>query len=156
MTPTPPLPPASPYMSVVSPRSRRYRTMMTVLLSVIMVMSVYGGFRVMPAVHQAVGKSDVPELTRLAHAQPGPNVTTVQIAHAQRTLRARAVVVYLALAYWGVCSLLMVGVLFLAWLDFRETTRNFALQAQALRQETVAILQQDALRRKENGDEEDG
>ena len=106
-----------------------------------------------------MGRSEVPELTRIAApcaAWPGC-LTAAQIAHAKRTLRARRLVVYLAMAYWGVCSLLMVGVLFLAWLDFRETTRNFALQAQALREETVATLQQDAQRRKEpDEDEEDG
>lgn len=149
-------PPTSPYMSIVSPLSRRYRTLMTILLAIIMVMSVYGGFTVMPRVHQAVGKSDTPELTRIAKGQPGPGLTTKQIVRAQRTLQARKVVIYLALAYWGVCCLVMVLVLFLAWLDFRETTRNFALEARALREETVTTLQQAALRRKEQGDEEDG
>ncbi|MCW3095512.1 MAG: hypothetical protein JWL77_1130 [Chthonomonadaceae bacterium] len=152
---TPP-PPTSPYMTVVSPLSRRYRTLMTILLAIIMVMSVYGGFTVMPRVHQTVGKPDTQELTRIAASQPGPDLTPKQIAHAQRTLKARQVVVYLALAYWGVCSLLMVLILLLAWLDFRETTRNFALQSQALRQETLVTLQQDALRRKEQEDAEDG
>ena len=149
-------PPISPYMSVVSARSRRYRTIMTFLLATIMVMSVYGGFTVMPRVHAAVGRPDTPELARIAAAQPGPNLTPAQIAHAKVTLRARRLVVSLALAYWGVCCLIMVGILFLAWLDFRETTRNFALQSQALRQETIVTLQKDAHRRQEQGDEEDG
>jgi len=149
--------PDSPYMSVITPRSRRYRTIMTVLLAIILLMSVYGGFRVMPAVRRAVGMSDMAELRRVAHAQPGPDLTQKQISEANRTLKQRSVVVYLAMAYWGVCSLIMVGILFLAWLDFRETTRAFSLQAQALRQETVTTLQQDALRRKtqEDEDEED-
>jgi len=148
-------PPVSPYMSVITPRSRRYRTIMTVLLALIMVMSVYGGFRVMPAVRGAVGMSDMAELRRIAHAQPGPDLTQKQISEANRTLKKRSVVVYLAMAYWGVCSLVMVGILFLAWLDFRETTRAFSQQAQALRQETVATLQQDAQRRRADEDEED-
>ena len=155
MTPQPP-PPASPYMTVVSARSRRYRTIVSVLLIVIMIMSVYGGFAVMPRVHEAVGRQDMQELTRIAKSQPGADLTAKQIARAKRTLQARSVVVSLALAYWGVCSLLMVCILFLAWLDFRETTRNFALQSQALRQETVVTLQQDALRRKAQEEKEDG
>lgn len=141
-------PPISPYMTVVSPRSRRYRTLVSILLIVIMIMSVYGGFGIMPQVRQAVGKPDTPQLTRMAASQPGPDLTLKQIAHAKRTLQARRVVVSLALAYWGVCSLLMLMVLFLAWLDFRETARNFALQARALRQETVVTLEQDALRKR--------
>jgi len=143
-------------MTVVSARSRRYRTIVSVLLIVIMIMSVYGGFAVMPRVHEAVGRPDMQELTRIAKSQPGADLTAKQIARAKRTLQARSVVVSLALAYWGVCSLLMVCILFLAWLDFRETTRNFALQSQALRQETVVTLQQDALRRKAQEEKEDG
>ena len=149
-------PPITPYNSVVSPRSRRLRTLVSIVLVVIMFMSVYGGFTVMPQVRQAVGKRDTPELNRLAKSQPGPTLTLKQIAHAKHTLRARQVVVSLAMAYWGVLSLLLVLVLFLAWLDFRETTRNFALQAQALRQETVVTLQRDAERKRLEGEEEDG
>lgn len=149
-------PPVSPYMTIVSARSRRYRTIVSVLLAVIMVMSVYGGFIVMPRVRQAVGRQDMPQLARIAASQPGADLTSKQIAHAKRTLQARKVVVALALAYWGVCSLLMVLVLLIAWLDFRETARNFALQSSALRQETVVTLQQDALRNKEREDQEDG
>lgn len=150
-------PPVSPYTNIITPRSRRYRTIMTVLLVFLLAMSVYGGFKVMPAVHQAVGKSDMRELRLIAEAQPSPGLTSEQILKAKRTLKKRSVVVYLAMAYWGVCSLMMVGILFLAWLDFRETTRSFSLQAQALRQETVTTLQQDSLRRQtgEDEDEED-
>ncbi|MCW3055496.1 MAG: hypothetical protein JWN14_4666 [Chthonomonadales bacterium] len=148
-------PPVSPYMNVITPRSRRYRTIMTVLLVFLLTMSVYGGFKVMPAVHEAVGKSDMRELRLIAESKPSPSLTPAQILHAQRTLKRRSVVVYMAMAYWGVCSLMMVGILFLAWLDFRETTRVFSQQAQALRQETVSTLQQDALRRKTDEDEED-
>jgi hypothetical protein len=153
-------PPTTPYTTVVSARSRRYRTIMTIVLVTILVMSVFGGITIMPQVHQAVGRPDTPELTRIAASQPGPTLTRPQIAHAKRTLQARRVVVSLALAYWGVCSLLLVLVLFLAWLDFRETTRNFALQARTLRQETVASLQEDTRRGRqdedEDEDEEDG
>jgi disulfide bond formation protein DsbB len=149
-------PPITPYNSVVSPRSRRLRTVVSIVLVVIMFMSVYGGFTVMPQVRQAVGRPDTLELTRLAKSQPGPTLTLKQIAHAKRTLRARQVVVSLAMAYWGILSLLLLLVLFLAWLDFRETTRNFALQAQALRQETVVTLQQDSERKRLEGEEEDG
>jgi hypothetical protein len=150
-------PPTSPYITIVSPRSRRYRTLVMVLLAIIMVMSVYGGFTVMPRVHQAVGRPDTPQLARIAASQPGPDLTPKQITHAKRTLQARKVVVALALAFWGVCSLLMVLVLLLAWLDFRETARNFALESRALRQDTVVALQeQAALRHKEEEDEENG
>jgi len=148
-------PPVSPYTNIITPRSRRYRTIMTVLLVFLLAMTVYGGFKVMPAVKQAIGKSDMRQLRLTAESQPSPGLTAEQILHAQRTLRRRSVVVYMAMAYWGVCSLMMVGILFLAWLDFRETTRAFSQQAQALRQETVATLQQDALRRKTDEDEED-
>ncbi len=149
-------PPITPYTNVLSPRSRRYRTIVTILLVTFLIMGVYGRFNLMPHVNQTVNRPDTPELTRIAASQPGPRWTSTQIAHAKRTLRARRVLVSLALAYWGLCSLMLVAIIFLAWLDFRETTRNFALQSQALRQETVVTLQQDALRRKELGDEEDG
>lgn len=149
-------PPISPYMTVVSPRSRRYRSLVTILLIAIVGMSIYGWATVMPGVREAVGRPDTPELTRMAKAQPGPEATPKQIAHAKRTLKARGVVVALALAYWGVCSLLLLGVLFIAWLDFRETARSFALESRALRQETIVTLQQDALRNREQGDAEDG
>ena len=148
-------PPVSPYMNIITPRSRRFRTIVVILLAVIILMSIFGFYRVMPAVHRSVGRSDTLELRRMADAQPGQDLTMQQIAHAKRTLKARTVVIYMAMAYWGVCSLLMVAVLFLAWLDFRETTRSFALQARALRQETVATLQQAALKRKTDEDEED-
>ena len=149
-------PPVTPYTVVVSVRSRRYRTIMTFLLATIMLMSVYGGFTVMPRVREAVGKRDTPALAHLAESQPGPGRTPAQIAHAKRTLKARSLVVSLALAYWGVLSLLLVFVLLIAYLDFRETARNFAVQSRALRQETIVTLQQDAQRTRERGAEEDG
>lgn len=151
MTPT-----ASPYTSVVSLRSRRYRTFMTILLGIILVMSLYGGFSVMPKVRAIKERADLPSLTRIAKSQPGPGLTAQEITHAQRTVKARKLVVYLALAYWGVCSLLIVSVVLIAWLDFREMARNFALQARSLRQETVATLQQDLRRNQEHEDEVDG
>lgn len=149
-------PPVSPYMTVVSPLSRRYRSLGMMLLIAIVGMSVYGWAAVMPGVRQAVGRPDTPELTRMAKAQPGPDATPKQIAHAKRTLKARGVVVALALAYWGVCSLLLLGVLLVAWLDFRESARNFALESRVLRQQTIVTLQQDALRNRDQGDAEDG
>lgn len=149
-------PPASPYGSVISARSRRLRTIMTVLLAIIALMSVFGFYKLMPLVRDAVGRPDTPALTRIAHSQPGPDLTVQQIAHAKRTLHARQVSVFMALAYWGVCSLLIVGILLLAWLDFRETTRSFVTQARALREDTVATLQEDIRRSRTRRDTEDG
>lgn len=149
-------PPVTPYTTVVSARSRRYRTIVTVLLATIVIMSTYGGFTVMPRVRQAVGRADTPRLAQVAASLPGPDLTARQISQAKRTLRARQVVVSLALAYWGVCSLLLLLVLLIAWLDFRETARNFALQSRALRQETVVTLQEAARRGQERGEPEDG
>ncbi len=147
-------PSLSPYTSAVSLRSRRYRTLAGALLAVILMMSIYGGFVVMPKVRQAVDRPDTPALTRMA-TQPGPEVTAKQIAHAKYVLKARRVTVSLALAYWGVCSLFLVAVLFLAWLDFRESARSFVQQARTLRQDTVGSLRRNASSAEEDDDEED-
>ena len=55
--------------------------------------------------------------------------------------------VAVALAYWGICLLLLLSVLVLAWLDVRETARLFALERGRLGRDAAEELRRSAERR---------
>jgi hypothetical protein len=45
--------------------------------------------------------------------------------------------VLFAYSYWGVCGLLVIAALFLAWLDFREVSRAYLEERRAILTDTV-------------------
>ena len=55
----------------------------------------------------------------------GDPLTRNQAARLRRANRVVAANVLFAYGYWSICSLLVVGMLFVAWLDTREVSRNY-------------------------------
>lgn len=138
-------PPVSAYQSFITPRSRRLRTLGLVLLAAVLCMVAYGAIVLMPNVRREV------ETQRARNLLPAPSVsssasqperahTSVESQRQGRAqARARKIVfakVAVAYAYWGVCMLLLLAVVFVAWLDWREVARVGLSQRLALHLET--------------------
>ena len=120
----------SVYTSIVSPRSRRLRTTGVVLLCAVLAMALYGYFSLMPAIERTVRESAASGSSVAAATARGRSDALLR--QASRSQRARKLQVAVALAYWGVCGLLLISVLFVAWLDFREITRTYVDQRRAM------------------------
>jgi hypothetical protein len=123
MTYTPPA-----YQSMVSPRSRRLRSIGLVLLVAAVTMALYGFFVVMPSLRAAVATQRVEAVPRIEERPASSTKNSGsqnQPARVRRANRAVAVKVLFVYGYWGVCGLLVIGMLFVAWLDTREVSRNY-------------------------------
>lgn len=112
----------SAYTTIVSPRSRRLRTTGVVLLAAICAMVLYGYFGLMPSLGRSVREGNV-AARRSAGARLSENGGQDELS--PRVQRIRKYQVAVALAYWGVCALLLVAVLLVAWLDLREVSRQY-------------------------------
>ena len=126
----------SAYSSVISPQSRRLRIIGVLLIVAILIMALYGYFSLMPALarsaHQAT--ANVPK-----HISFG--VSQADVEHARlRAVRVRKLSVAIALAYWGVSALLVLGVLVVAWLDLREINRRYLQSRRTIWSETADRL----------------
>ena len=151
-------PPVSAYQSLITPRSRRLRTVGLVLLAAILCMVAYGARVLMPNVRHEV------EVQRARNLLPAPPVSAAGVSagdtarartgatlETQRQERAQArarkvafAKVAVAYAYWGVCMLLLLAVLFVAWLDWREVARVSLSQQFALRAEAIQTMSRPA------------
>ena len=116
------------YSGIVSPRSRRLRTIGLTLLAAVVLMVIYGYFGLMPALKRSVGNT--PSAGISSHG-PG-NASLPGDAESERERRVRKLKASAGLAYWGVCSLLLVGTVFVAWLDLREISRNYVAERREL------------------------
>jgi len=92
-------------------------------------MGLYGYFGLMPNIERSLREHPIQ-----AVASPGGATSPAQhlppaLARAQR---ARKFQVAVALAYWGVCSLLILGVLVVAWLDLREISNRYVSERRAM------------------------
>jgi hypothetical protein len=118
------------YSSVISPRSGRLRTIGAVLLAAVVAMTLYGYFGLMPSLERSARRN--PEIS-LAGPQVAPGASGLQESPAvTRANRVRKLQIAVALAYWGVCALLLVAALAVAWLDFREVTRMYVSNRRAI------------------------
>ncbi|HLJ54814.1 MAG TPA: hypothetical protein VKT77_07210 [Chthonomonadaceae bacterium] len=116
------------YSSVVTPRSRRLRTVGVVLLAAVLALTLYGYFGLMPAIERTLRRN--PEVAA-STPRLSPALDAASPA-AARAHRVRKLQIAIALAYWGVCSLLLVGAIVVAWLDFREITRTYVENRRAI------------------------
>lgn len=122
----------SAYSNIVSPRSRRLRTIGIVLLIAVCAMVAYGYFGLMPSVLRAVRESSASAATSAMSAAHPPGLLDQANAHITRNQRIRKMRIAIALAYWGVCGLLLVSVVFVAWLDLREISRQYVAERRAM------------------------
>ena len=124
--------PPSPYISIISPRSRRLRVTGALLLIAVLAMAIYGFAVLMPMVNREVHRQRSQALTSETSLTLTPDraLASYQKKRARKLLYVKVAAAY---AYWGVCGLLVLTALFVAWLDAREVTRNYiALRARAL------------------------
>jgi hypothetical protein len=121
--------PTTSYSGIISPRSRRLRTIGLVLLLSVVLMVIYGYFGLMPSLRQSIHDGMNPQI--VTHSSPtGPGQT--ETAQSDRERRVRKLKASAGLAYWGVCSLLLVGTVFVAWLDLREISRTYVAERRAM------------------------
>jgi hypothetical protein len=104
-------------------------------------MALYGYFGLMPSIERSLRDNPVPPGS--ISSAPRTARPPVESAPPSRAERVRKLQVAVALAYWGVCSLLLIGVVVVAWLDFREVTRSYAAQRRAMWTEAVGTVQRD-------------
>ena len=124
--------PPSIYSEIISPRSRRLRTIGIILLAAIVAMFCYGYFQLMPSMERSIREEK--RISVLGSGQ----------AHSlSRAQRVRKLKVATVMAYWGVCSLLLVGVFMVAWLDFREVTRVYVARRRTIWQQTAGAVESD-------------
>jgi hypothetical protein len=118
------------YSTIVSPRSRRLRTIGLVLLATVVLMVIYGYFGLMPALRRSVHVDSTPSsFSHNSAVENGSQTDSTQSDHERRIRKLKASA---GLAYWGVCSLLLVGAVFVAWLDLREISRNYVAERRAM------------------------
>ncbi|HZT43534.1 MAG TPA: hypothetical protein VFA07_15325 [Chthonomonadaceae bacterium] len=128
-------PPA--YQSMVSPRSRRLRTIGLLLLVAIIGMSLYGFSSLMPAIRrQAVAYHQ-----QTVSTQPSRTESPQASRQGSRAKKIMLLQITIAYLYWGTCGLLIIALLFVAWLDLREVTRNYINQRRSVWMETAGRLQ---------------
>jgi hypothetical protein len=90
-------------------------------------MVIYGYFGLMPALRNSIRLSTPPSVT--SHTSQGSQPIAVETDRERRVRKLKASA---GLAYWGVCSLLLVGAVFVAWLDLREISRNYVAERRAI------------------------
>jgi hypothetical protein len=125
-----------PSNGLISARSRRLRAAGVVLLLLTLGMALYGALGLMPSVRQSV-RTYNERAYRLMDGGAGRSVALGEVAEPGnedpvRVRRAVRVQVLFAYGYWLVCGILLLILLFVAWLDFREVTRNYLLKRAAL------------------------
>ena len=120
----------SPYSDIVTPRSRRLRTVGIVLILAGGLMALYGYFGLMPTLDRNLhsASSSAPAGTSRVDAAD----SVLKPHSGQKTARVHKLQVAVALAYWGICALLLVGAVGIAWLDFREVSRLFVTRRREL------------------------
>ena len=128
------------YQSLISARSRRLRTIALLLLAVVIGMAAYGYLSLMPALRVAAARVEqantrstptpTPNGTLATPAQKSTQDTVARMSRKERDAQAAKLV--FAYAFWGVCLTLLLAVMLVAWLDFREVGRNFDQQQAAI------------------------
>ena len=120
----------SAYTGIVSPRSRRLRMIGGMLLLAVLAMILYGYFGLMPSLARAARESAASGAAISAPARLDRSESRSQPqTHAQRVRKLQVAV---ALAYWGVCGLVLLAVLLVAWLDLREISRSYVAERRAM------------------------
>ena len=126
---------SSPYTNFISARSRRFRVIGVVLIVAILGMAGYGATVLMPSLRAM--RAEVQTLTpkpptSVGAAKGSPEkrgVVSPSLKRAQKVLLTKVVFLY---AYWIVCALLVLTLVIVAWLDFREVMRNYLTARQTV------------------------
>lgn len=140
----------SPYQrGLISARSRRLRTVGVLLLTAILGLSLYGYFRLMPSFkhNSEQVKTLLDERRRDNALRPPGTPMKMPSAKEARLKKILIVQIYFVYLYWSVVAILITSVLFVAWLDLREVTANYASQRHALWQDAVDRANRRARRR---------
>jgi len=121
----------SVYGSLTTPHNRRLRTVGTVLLITILLMTGYGVLVLMPSLraltHPVTHGSFVmdqrpgarPEMVPVSDYALRPDGLTVR---EHRVLLTKLLFCY---GYWTVCGGLLLALIIVCWLDFRELSRTY-------------------------------
>jgi len=109
----------TPYQNLISAQSRRLRVIGIVLLVMILGMCVYGGRVLMPKLRE--------NRAPLHHStvQATSSSTALSPAKAESLRKLAKAQLLFFYAYWGVCFALIIALLVVAYLDFREVSRNY-------------------------------
>ena len=104
-------------------------------------MAVYGYFSLMPSLRVAAHKNAPATISHTTVRSSAKNSDIVTDMSRQER-EAQAAKLVFAYAYWGVCLSLLIALMLVAWLDFREVGRNFdqqqaAMFAESLKNETA-------------------
>lgn len=137
----------SPYQTLVTARARRLRTTGLMLLMFVIGMSAYGFVVLMPNL-QAATKNERNARYLVPKPIPGEKSHLVSPAEQNynRLRKALAVFILFVYGYWTVCGALIVGILIFAWLDFRELTRSYSRERNAIYMESAAQIARNASR----------
>lgn len=146
------------YQPLISARSRRLRVTGVLLLVAVLGMALYGyavlmpSLRALPHVAQSTDRTGSVNRTtgavssaRLGAVRAGNSTAARQTVSVsakpltekqRKTALAKVLFVY---GYWSVCGLLLVALILVSWLDFRELSRNYGeyrrrLYAESLRE----------------------
>ena len=131
------------YWGIVSARSRRLRTIGVMLLLAALLLSAYGAMVLMPAINRAVTARHA-RIETAPHASISLTARSDEMRALTRDQKAEKVQVATVFAFWGVCALLVIGALFVAWLDLREITRNYVQQRKQLWTQTAERVGREA------------
>ncbi len=109
----------TPYQPLISAQSRRFRVTGLVLLVMILGMCTYGGKVLMPKLRE----NRAPLHAYNTRALNAPTALTPEkAANLRKIVKAQLLFVY---AYWGACFALILALFVVAYLDFREVSRNY-------------------------------
>ncbi|MCX6382850.1 MAG: hypothetical protein NT023_25780 [Armatimonadetes bacterium] len=109
----------TPYQNLISAQSRRLRVIGIVLLVMILGMCVYGGRVLMPKLRE--NRAPLHNSTVQATSS-STALSPVKAESLRKLAKAQLLFFY---AYWGVCFALIIALLVVAYLDFREVSRNY-------------------------------
>ncbi|MCS6776470.1 MAG: hypothetical protein RMJ43_12210 [Chloroherpetonaceae bacterium] len=113
-------------VNMISARSRRLRIVGAMLLLAALGMVAYGSLVLMPGLRRAVAAAPRHVERRL----PGGRVE--RTPEVERWRRALATQILFAYGYWTFCGALVLTVVLVAYLDFREVSRNYLARRQAI------------------------
>lgn len=137
---------SSVYQSLLSARSRRLRTIGLLLLAAVIGMTLWGGLSLMPSLRASSRAAHRAVFSRTHRGETAATAATMrapeQRAADERERKALLAKVIFAYAYWTVCGLLVLGLLGVAWLDFREVLRNYSARRRKLWMEAIDRAQQ--------------
>ena len=126
----------TPYSSVISLRSRRLRTIGIALLVVLLLMTLYGVFALMPAMKSATTIYQTAIEKARTQQAASPVETAKTLRHINRLMSVKLLIAH---AYWLVCGLIAFAAMIVAWLDFREVARHYQTVRSAIWQNAAKI-----------------